>query len=367
MTLTNKLRKNIGTIVALLGFFLLCIMTFGDLGDVLGEEYWRSVVSNITSIGFMSVGLTCIQTVIKQGLAEQALQNGLNTENTTNKYLEHKNLIKSCTDKLPYLPYFLRAYNQKRTKLLKQDFLVNNNYCSEASLYASGSKRIKRKYNELAVHVTAASIKWSTMDIVYDKHGRIVTLDDYRQQRLTKSVIMSFVSMIGVTFLTGGLFFSPSGEPLWQKFVKLATYIVAIAIGSVFTVIKEYEKGAFGVPNDLDEINQIWEEFQAWEVPAWVIKDVEASNEIKEENEVEQNKAEQSSVDNGAIVQEEQEEIKTICYTRADCLVHVSTVDDGICVPDDEEQCGQCDGNLGLIGQEEIHRCGVTDELPVSN
>ena len=43
MNITNTLRKNIGTIIAILGFVLLCIMTFGDLGELASEAYWRNV------------------------------------------------------------------------------------------------------------------------------------------------------------------------------------------------------------------------------------------------------------------------------------------------------------------------------------
>ena len=74
----KTIRKNMGVIVAALGFFLLCIITFGDLGDFMTEEYWRNVRDNLMAIGYMSIALTLIQTVIRQGIAEQALQKGLN-------------------------------------------------------------------------------------------------------------------------------------------------------------------------------------------------------------------------------------------------------------------------------------------------
>ena len=86
MNITNMLRRNIGTIVAVLGFILLCIVTFGDLAELSTKEYWHNVGSNLTAISFVSLGLTLIQVAIKQGLAEQALQRGLNTENTMRKY-----------------------------------------------------------------------------------------------------------------------------------------------------------------------------------------------------------------------------------------------------------------------------------------
>ena len=229
--------------------------------------------------------MTLIQTSIKQGLAEQALQRGLNSERTTQKYEEHRQVIKANNDKMVYLPYFLQIYNRRHTKLRKREFLVNNNFSSEVSLYNSGRQNLIRKYEQILVHVTASSIKWSSIEISYNKAGRIITLDEYRIRRIKNSVIMSLAGMIGVTFLAGGLFFSPGTEPIWQKFIKLFTYVITITIGSIFTVVKEYEKGAFGVPNELDEINQIWHEFAQWEIPEWVSKEVEELNneDIEEE------------------------------------------------------------------------------------
>lgn len=364
MNFTNKLRKNIGTITALLGFVLLCIVTFGDLGELFAEEYWENVSNNITSISFMSIGLTCIQSVIKLGVAEQALQRGLNTERTTKKYDEHRTLIKNNTGKIQYLPYFLQIYNKKHTKLRKQEFLIQNNHCSEASLYASGSKRLIRLYNKIIVSVTAASIKWSTVEIVYDKKGRIATLDDHRQRRLTKMIIMSLIGMIGVTFLTNGLFFSPGDEPLWQKFVKLFTYLITIAIGAIFTTIKEYEKGAFGIPNDLDEINQIWYEFEAWVIPDWVIKDVEKINE-SEDVKIEEKRKE--TINAGADIQKEQNDVEVVRYTSSGHMVFVPMPDDIIFLPNAEEQHGECGGDSRFDGPTEIFGYGDTGELSVSN
>lgn len=303
MNITNMLRRNIGTIIAILGFILLCIVTFGDLGELVTEAYWQNVKNNLTAISFMSIGLTLIQVAIKQGLAEQALQRGLNSDTTRNKYEEHKTLVKGNMDKMVYLPYFLQIYNKRHTALQKREFLINNNYTSEEGLKLSGDTKALKRYNQITVRVTAASIKWSTTEIVYNKEGRILTLDEYRAKRMVSSVLWSLAGMIGVTFLSGGLFFVPSTEPIWQKFVKLFTYVVAIAITSIFSVVKEYEKGAFGVPNELDEINQIWHEFATWEVPDWVI------TEVAKHNETEVTDGEgKDTADGGRAVQGEQEE-----------------------------------------------------------
>lgn len=284
MNITNILRRNIGTIVAVLGFILLCIVTFGDLGEIATEAYWLNVRENLTAISFMSVGLTLIQVAIKQGLAEQALQRGLNSDTTRQKYEAHKAIIKDNVDRMVYLPYFLQIYNKRHTALRKREFLINNGYLSEDSLLLSGDKNLIKLYNKITVRVTAASIKWAATEISYNKEGRILTLEEHRTRRLFGSVLGSILGMVGVTFLTGGLFFTPSTEPIWQKFVKLFTYVVAIAITSVFSVVKEYEKGAFGVPNELDEINQIWHEFEQWTVPEWVRTEVTKHNELEVTN-----------------------------------------------------------------------------------
>ena len=104
----KTIRQNIGVIIAAFGFFLLCIITFGDLGDFMTDEYWKNVKNNLMAIGYMSIALTMIQTVIKQGIAEQALQKGLNTKNTADKYGEHKLLVKSCNDRIVFMTYFLQ-------------------------------------------------------------------------------------------------------------------------------------------------------------------------------------------------------------------------------------------------------------------
>lgn len=277
------LRRNIGTIVAAIGFFLLCILTFGNLGEIATAQYWANVRENLTSIGFMSVSLTIIQVVVKQGISEQGLQRGLNSDQTTKKYEEHRSLIKACAGKMLYLPYFLQIYNDRNTLLKKREFLVNNGYVSEKSLLASGKKRLIREYKRIRVSLTTSRIKWATTDIVHNRYGQIMTLSEYRTKRIIHAVITSLLLMVGVSFLARGLFFTSSGEPLWQKFVKLLSYVLAIAIGSLTEVVKSYEKGAFGVPNELEEINEIWREFQAWPIPEWIKQEVEnISNDSKE-------------------------------------------------------------------------------------
>jgi len=81
--------------------------------------------------------------------------------------------------------------------------------------------------------------------------------------------------MFATTLIAGGLFLDAADIPFWQKTIKLFTYLISIAISVIPEVLKNYEKGAFSVPNELDEINNIWREFEMWQVPDWVLKEVE--------------------------------------------------------------------------------------------
>lgn len=295
----NILRKNIGTVVAIFGFFILCIITFGDIGTIATDAYWKNVYENLMSISFMSIGLSLVQLVVKQGISEQALQKGINTEITRAKYEEHKQKILSCNDRMIYLPYFLQVYNARNTKILRQDFLVNNSFSTEQALYQSARKTLIKKYEKIKVNMMPSKIKWSTTEIVYNKQGHIQTLKEYRTKRLILAFVKSVVFMLGMTLFAQGLFFETSGEPIWQKFVKLGGYVFVIIISSIFDVTKEYEKGAFGIPNELDEVNEIWNEFYHWKIP----------DDIKKEVEDEQ-KSERN--DSRTDIQEQQEKIENI-------------------------------------------------------
>lgn len=273
--LTNLIRKNIGIIVSVVGLALLVILTFGDMGELFTEEYWKNVGGNISSISALTIGLVMIQTSIKQGISEQALSAGLNTENTSDKYKEHRKLIKDNQEKHVYLPYFLAIRNKRETARRKREFLVDNNFTTEKMLRERGSRKIIRAYDRIQTNITVDSIKWSTTEIIYNKNGRIEKLETYRKKRLIKGLITGFVFMLSTTFITGGLFLDNAQIPIWQKVVKLITYLIVIALSVVFDIGKNYEKGAFGVPNELEEINSIWEEFAGWEVPTRIIKEVE--------------------------------------------------------------------------------------------
>lgn len=278
--LTGTIRKYIGLIVSIVGLFLLVILTFGDIGELFTEKYWENVGGNLTSIGAVTIGLVLIQTTIKQGISEQALSAGLNTENTREKYKEHKNYIKSNQDKQIYLPYFLTLRNQRETKRRKREFLVDNGFKSELSLYQCKKKKLIKAYNSILTNTTVDDIKWSTTEIKYNKNGSIEKLEIYRSKRLRKGLVMGFISMIATAFITGGMFLDNAEIPIWQKLIKLATYLITIAMTVIFDIGKNYEKGAFGVPNELDEINSIWLEFQKWTVPNWVIEEVRESEKL---------------------------------------------------------------------------------------
>ena len=276
--ITKWLRKNIGLIVSIIGVVLLVILTFGDMGELFTEKYWENVGGNLSSISALTIGLVMIQTTIKQGVSEQALSTGLNKQETKDKYDEHKKVRKECREKEIYLPYFLDLRNRRETKRKKREFLIDNNFTSEKKLFASENKRLINKYNQIQINITADSIKWSTTEIVFKKNGQIEKLDAHRKKRAVKGFITGLAWMLGATLITGGLFLDTAEIPFVQKVIKLFSYFLTIAFSVVFDICREYEKGAFGVPNELEEVNGIWEEFKQWEVPDWVEKEVEANN-----------------------------------------------------------------------------------------
>ncbi len=268
-------RKNIGMIVSAVGLILLVILTFGNLGELFTEKYWENVGGNLSSITALTIGLVMVQVAIKQGVSEQALSAGLNTETTKNKYREHKNLLEFNREKAIFLPFFLNIRNKRETERRKKEFLIDNNFTSEQMLRLSNNKRLIKKYDRIKTNITPDSIKWSTTDIVYNKYGRVEKLDEYRKKRAIKSIVISILAMIGSALITGGLFLDPAEIPFWQKLIKLLGHIITMAIMVVFDVTKNYEKGAFSVPNELDEVNNIWKEFQLWVVPEDIKKEVE--------------------------------------------------------------------------------------------
>lgn len=276
--ITKWLRKNIGLIVSIIGVVLLVILTFGDMGELFTEKYWENVGGNLSSISALTIGLVMIQTTIKQGVSEQALSAGLNKDYTQKKYTEHKTIRKDCREKEIYLPYFLDIRNKRETRRRKREFLVDNNFTSEKKLFESGNQKLIKKYNQIQINITADSIKWSTTEIVFKKNGQIEKLDTYRKKRAVKGFLTGVAWMLGATLITGGLFLDTAEIPFVQKVIKLFSYFLTIAFSVVFDICKNYEKGAFGVPNELEEVNGIWEEFKQWQVPEWVEKDVEMNN-----------------------------------------------------------------------------------------
>lgn len=325
------IRKYTGVIVSVVGFILLIILTFGDLGELFTEEYWRNVGGNITSIGALTVGLMFVQISIKQGVSEQALSNGLNTENTKNKYIEHKNIVKRCRPNHIYLPYFLGIRNKRETSRRRKEFLVDNGFLSEEALFASRKKKLIKAYKAIQTNITVDSIKWSTTEISYSKNGRIEKLDKYRQKRLVKAIVMGFAFMLGTTLITGGLFMDMNEIPVWQKLVKLATYLISISISVIFDIGKNYEKGAIGVPNELEEVNSIWEEFEKWDIPEWVIEEVKETDlsKVKEIKEIiKKEKGDEKillgyekETDTRAVIQEESEEVQNVQVVSTDSIL----------------------------------------------
>lgn len=300
------LRKNAGIIASVIGVILLAILTYGDMGQLFTDKYWENVGGNISSISALTIGLVLVQVAIKQGLSEQALSKGLNTQNTKDKYEEHRKVREKCRSKQIYLPYFLNIRNKRQTKMRKEEFLVENNFSSEKLLFASKNKRLIRLYLKIRENVTMNSIIWSTTEIRHSKNGRIEKLNTFRSKRAIKSVVVAILAMFATTLITGGLFLDTADIPFWQKTIKLLTYLVTIAVLSIFDIEQNYEKGAFGVPNELDEINGVWEEFYNWEVPAWVKNEVlEMESELLVKDEEVNRNVEPNEVEYQGTIQEE--------------------------------------------------------------
>lgn len=339
--MTNWLRKNVGIIVSSIGMLLLVILTFGDIGELFTEAYWHNVGGNISSIGALTIGLVMIQVTIKQGVSEQALSAGLNTETTKNKYNEHKQIVNKCKERQIYLPYFLSIRNKRETIRRKKEFLVDNNFTSAKMLYLSGNKRLIKTYEKIKTNITVDSIKWSTTKIVYTKNGRIEKLDEYRKKRLIKALITGFFYMFASTLIAGGLFLDVYDIPLWQKIVRLFAYIIVIAITVIFDIGKNYEKGAFGVPNELDEVNGIWQEFDEWEIPEWVQVEVEKNSII--DAELNENKIEEVKLN----------EVHEDDITTFEETIDEACVEDNKCVEQITQEDAQQEEKIEEIKMEE--------------
>ena len=298
--MTHWFRRNIGAIISVIGLILLVILTFGDMGELFTDEYWKNVGGNISSISALTIGLVLVQVAIKQGVGEQALSAGLNTPETKKKYEEHKEIMAKNREKSIYMPYFLGIRNERETKRRKREFLNENNFTSEEKLRLSKNKKLIRAYDKIRTNVTVDSIKWSTTEIHYNKNGSIEKLDTYRAKRTIRAVISAFVMMFATTLIAGGLILDTADIPFWQKCVKFITYLIPICILVVFDIGANYEKGAFGVPNELDEINGIWKEFENWEIPQWVIDEVAREAEL----------GERQKLDNDGIEKGENDEVE---------------------------------------------------------
>lgn len=344
------LRNNIGTITACLGMILLVILTYGEIGELFTEQYWKNVGGNLTSIGALAIGLSLTQWAIKQGITEQALQTGLNKKRfltiidndgaekiktddkgnplidplcTPAKYEEHRELLLKNREREVYLVYFLAIYNKLETERRKLEFLVENKFSSEKALYAYRprwwqfkNKRFIKQYRKIRTNITCDSLKWSTTEIQYDKAGKIRKLDWFRRKRAMRGLIFSALTMIGVAFIAGGLFTDMAEISLWQKTVKLFTYIFVMALTVIFGIIKNYEKGAFGVANELTEVNNLWYEFSKWTPTEEVERKVKIlRGEISEEPE---------TIDERTDIQEQPKESKIVENVGTDNIIPVT-------------------------------------------
>lgn len=301
----EKIKKNIGAIAAVIGFVILTIMIFGDVTKIMTEEYWQNVLENIYGISAISIGLVLVQYTIKQGISEQALSIGLNTEKTKSKYDEHNILVKKNTSRNIYLPYFLDEYNRRETKRRRQEFLVNNNYSTETKLLLSKNKKLIKAYRKIHTCISAASIKWSSTEIVYKKDGKIEQLHEYRARRARTGIIKAVFLFVGTSLITTGIIAENLQTSIMDKFIQLAVYVLVIAASVIFEVGKNYEKGKFGVPNELDAVNGIWREFESWTVPQWVRDEIEEDIKKESKEVIEDEEATNTATDIQAECEEE--------------------------------------------------------------
>ena len=105
-------------------------------------------------------------------------------------------------------------------------------------------------------------------------------MPEYRLRRARSGIVKAFLIFAGTTLITTGLVAENLQTSLLDKLIQLGVYVLVIAASVIFDVGKNYEKGAFGVPNELAAVNGIWAEFEKWTIPQWVIEEIE--NESKE-------------------------------------------------------------------------------------
>jgi hypothetical protein len=251
---------------------------------------------------------------VKQGIKEQALSKGLNTDETIKAYNDHKAIRGRAREKELYLVYFLSERNARQTKYKRREFLGYNNFTTEELFMKNASPKMKRKYLRICVLLREQDIKWASTGVVYDKYGRIEKLVEHRRKRLIKDIVLSLLLTVVMTIFVSELIATFTFDNWVTKMIDLFTYGLVIAITSILGVSGEYEHGRFTIPNNLEEINNIWEEFIRWSIPQWCIDEVEKEKvdmqEIKEE--VAENGKREESIDGGTDIQEQQAEVEMV-------------------------------------------------------
>jgi hypothetical protein len=272
----KKIRENIGIIISCFGFFLLTILIFGDVTQIHTRGYWVEVYQNLVGYTLFSFAVTLLQVAIKQGIGEQALRTGINSPETITAITEHRKLIKGLKHKESYLPFFLEVYNERETKCRRNRFLYENLYKTEIELLDSKKKRIIKKYLRIRTAMRVSDLRWVTNEIKFDKFGRFETLTIHRKARLIFGLITAVVLSVFMLLISDKLFPNITAENIGQKIFKLFIYVVVIGFNEVFIdAPKEYEYGKYTIPVLLENINNIWLEFEQWKIPPELLDDLE--------------------------------------------------------------------------------------------
>ena len=347
MNFTEKLKKNIGAIVAGISFFIIIILTYCNILEINTARYRANVWSNLINISLMSAALTFIQVAVRQGICEQFLTSGMNTENTIAKYGEHKEVLERLKFKNIFMPFFLRERNARMTRIKKSEYLASqtdksgNIFLREADFYARAKKSKVRKYNSLRVCWTPDDLRWTSTQIEYDKENRIIKLPKHRIIRARNGILTAIASMLVIILIAKNLFDDFTWNNFSQQTVQIVLYAITIAITTLFPAAAEYEYGKFTMPNILDEINLVLFEFENWNIPDEVWNDYknkyvfterelrmfnkwQPEKELKGGSENEKGGTAETDADSRADIQtqpQEGEVVKTACPDNVDNAV----------------------------------------------
>ena len=93
---------------------------------------------------------------------------------------------------------------------------------------------------------------------------------------MISGIITAVILSIVLLLISDKLFPNITADNIWQKMFKLIVYIFVIGFNEILIDMpKEYEYGRFTIPLILDDINEIWAEFEHWKIPPELLDDLE--------------------------------------------------------------------------------------------